>query len=78
MRVLIVDNKEILHKGEYAAKAVVVVFDWGYRMVTRDGGVQEYCTDLEKLLTSPDVNERQLKAVRAWLDKQNSNPERES
>jgi len=70
MRLLIVDNKEILHKGEYAAKAVIVVFDWGYRMVTRDGGVQEYCTDLEKLLVSPDVNQRQLKAIRAWLDKQ--------
>ena len=70
MRVLIVDNKEILHKGEYAAEAVVVVFDWGYRIVTGDGGVQEYCTDLGKLLTRPDVTERQLKAIRAWLDKQ--------
>ena len=78
MRVLIVDNKEILHKGEYAAEAVVVVFDWGYRVVTKDGGIQEYCTDLEQLLASPDVNERQLKAVRAWLDKQSNNTERES
>jgi len=67
---LVVDNKEILHKGEYEAEAVVIVFDWGYRIVTRDGGVQEYCTDLEKLLARPNVNERQLKAIRAWLDKQ--------
>jgi len=72
MRVLIVDNKEILHKGEYAAEAVVVMFDWGYRIVTRNGGVQEYCTDLEKLLARPGVNMRRLKAVRAWLDKQNN------
>jgi hypothetical protein len=70
MKVLVVDNKEILHKGEYEAEAVVIVFDWGYRIVTRDGGVQEYCTDLEKLLARPNVNERQLKAIRAWLDKQ--------
>ena len=70
MKVLVVDNKEILHKGEYEAEAMVIVFDWGYRIVTRDGGVQEYCTDLEKLLARPNVNERQLKAIRAWLDKQ--------
>jgi len=70
MKVLVVDNKEILHKGEYEAEAVVIVFDWGYRIVTIDGGVQEYCTDLEKLLVRPDVTLRQLKAIRAWLDKQ--------
>jgi hypothetical protein len=70
MKVLVVDNKEILHKGEYEAEAVVIVFDWGYRIVIRDGDVQEYCTDLEKLLARPNVNERQLKAIRAWLDKQ--------
>jgi len=70
MKVLVVDNKEILHKGEYEAEAVVIVFDWGYRIVTRDGDIQEYCTDLEKLLARPNVNERQLKAIRAWLEKQ--------
>ena len=70
MKVLVVDNKEILHKGEYEAEAVAIVFDWGYRIVTRVGDVQEYCTDLEKLLARPNVNERQLKAIRAWLDKQ--------
>ncbi len=70
MRVLVVDDKGILHKGEYEAEAVAILFDWGYRVVSRKQGVQEYCTDLEKLLARPDVSERQLKAIRAWLEKQ--------
>lgn len=70
MKVLVVDDKDILHKGEYEAEAVVILFDWGYRVVSRDGDIQEYCTDLEKLLASPDVSEGQLKAIRTWLDKQ--------
>jgi len=70
MRVLIVDSREIIHKSEHEAEAVVVMFDWGYRVVTSRGEVQEYCTDLEKLLVRPDVTLRQLKAIRAWLDKQ--------
>ena len=74
MRVLIVDNKDILHKGEYKAEAVVILFDWGYRVISRERGVQEYCTDLEKLLARPDVSEGQLRAIRAWLDKQTDKP----
>ena len=57
-----------MHKGEYEAEAMVILYDWGYRVVSRERGVQEYCTDLEKLLTSPDVTDGQLKAIRAWLD----------
>jgi len=37
-------------------------------------GVQEYGTDLEKLMASPDVSKRQLKAIRTWLDKQTGKP----
>ena len=32
-------------------------------------GPGENCSDLEKLLSNPDVSERHLKAIRAWLDK---------
>ncbi len=71
MRVLVVDDKSILHKGEYGAEAVLILFDWGYRVVSKEQGVREYCTDLEKLLARSDVSQGQLKAIRAWLEKQN-------
>ena len=74
MRVLVVDDKDILHKGGYEAEAVVILFDWGYRVVSKEQGVWEYCTDLEKLLTRSDVSRGQLKAIRAWLDKQTDKP----
>jgi hypothetical protein len=74
MKVLVVDDKGILHKGEYEAEAVVMLFDWGYRVVSKEQGVQEYCTDLEKLLARPDVSDGQLKAIRAWLEKQTNKP----
>ncbi|MBA7628964.1 hypothetical protein ES703_36461 [subsurface metagenome] len=32
-------------------------------------GLGENCLDLAKLLSNPDVNERHLKAIRAWLEK---------
>ena len=67
MKVLIVDNCDILHKGKYEAEAVVVLYDWGYKVVTGHGDVQEFCTDLEKLLSRPDVSPVHLEAVRAWL-----------
>lgn len=69
MRVLIVDDNSILHKGEYEAEAVLILYDWGYKAVSREQGVREYCTDLEKLLARADVSEGQLKAVRAWLER---------
>lgn len=74
MRVLIVDNKDILHKSEYNAEAVVILFDWGYKIVSKAEGVQEYCTGLEKLLTRSDVSNRQLRAIRTWLDNRNDKP----
>jgi len=74
MKVLVVDDKGILHKGEYEAETVVMLFDWGYRVVSKEQGVQEYCTDLEKLLARPDVSDGQLKAIRAWLEKQTNKP----
>ncbi len=70
MRVLVVDDKGVLHKGEYEAEAVVILFDWGYRVVSKEQGAREYCTDLEKLLARSDVSQGQLKAIRAWLEKQ--------
>ena len=36
--------------------------------------VQESGIDLEKLMASPDVSKRQLKAIRTWLDKQTGKP----
>lgn len=78
MKVLVVDDKDILHKGEYEAEAVVILFDWGYRIVSRKRGVREYCTDLEKLLAMTDVSEGQLKAIRAWLERQTDKPGGES
>ena len=74
MRVLVVDDNGILHKGGYEAEAVVILFDWGYRIVSKKQGVQEYCTDLEKLLARTDVSQGQLKAIRAWLEKQTDEP----
>jgi len=76
MKVLVVDDKGILHKGEYDVEAVVMLFDWGYRVVSKEQGVQEYCTDLEKLLARPDVSDGHLKAIRAWLEEQTNKPGR--
>ena len=71
MKVLIVDDREILHKGEYEAEAVVVLYDWGYKVVTKQGGVHEICTDLGNLLSRPNVMLKQLEAVKLWLQKHN-------
>ena len=69
MKVLVVDNKEILHKGEYEAEAVVILFDCGYRVVSKERGVEDICVDLEKLLAKTDVLPQHLKAVKAWFEK---------
>jgi len=69
VKVLIVDNCDILHKGEYEVEAVVILYDWGHRVVTRWGDVQEFCVDLGKLLSRPDVSSKHLEAVKTWLDK---------
>ena len=45
-------------------------------MVSKEQGVQEYCTDLEKLLARPDVSDGHLKAIRAWLEEQTNKPGR--
>ena len=37
-------------------------------------GPGENCEDLEKLLSNPNVLERHLEVVRAWLDKQDQKP----
>lgn len=67
MKVLIVDNFHILHKGEHEAEAVVILYDWGHKVVTKQGDVQEFCTNLVKLLSQPDVSPARLEAVKAWL-----------
>ena len=67
MKVLIVDNCDILHKGECEAEAVVILYDWGHKFVTKQGDVQEFCTDLGKLLSRPDVSPAHLEAVKVWL-----------
>ena len=67
VKVLIVDNCDILHKNEYEAEAVVILYDWGHKVVTKQGDVQEFCTDLGKLLSQRDLSPEHLKTVRAWL-----------
>jgi len=67
VKVLVVDDKALLHKGEYEAEAVVILFDWGYKVVAKQGDVQEFCTDLGRLLSRPDVSPEHLEAVKAWL-----------
>jgi len=67
MKVLVVDDRGTLHKGEYEAEAVVILYDWGHKVVTKQGDVQEFCTDLEKLLSRTDVSPEHLEAVRTWL-----------
>ncbi len=69
MRVLIVDDNGILHKGGYEVEAVVILCDWGHKVVTKHGDVQEFCTDLGKLLSRRDVSPEHLEAVNAWLRK---------
>lgn len=68
MRVLIIDDAGEFHKGEYEAEVVIILFDWGYRVITRRQGVDDYCVDLEALLKNPKVTERHLLAVRQWVD----------
>lgn len=67
VKVLIVDGYEILHKGQYEAEAVVILYDWGHKVVTKQGDVQDFCTDLGKLLSRPDVSPEHLEAVKTWL-----------
>ena len=68
MKVLVVDDKALLHKRQYEAEAVVILFDWGYKVVARQGDVQDFCTDLRKLLSRPDVSLEHLEDVKAWLE----------
>ncbi len=56
MKVLIVDNCYILHKRACEAGAVVILYDWGHKVVTIQGDVQEFCTDLVKSLSRPNVS----------------------
>jgi len=65
MRVLVVDGNE-LYRCEERAMGVVVLYNWGCAVID-EHGMHEYCQDLEKLLSNPDVNESHLKAVKAWL-----------
>lgn len=65
MKILAVDDKGNLHKAE--SEAIVILFDWGYRVISRGGGFNDYCTDLERLLANPNVSQRHLEAVKAWL-----------
>ena len=67
MRVLIVDNCDILHRGEYEAEAVVILYDWGHWVVTKQGDIQEFCSDLGMLLSRPHVSPVRLEWVRTWL-----------
>ena len=69
MRVLVVDQNE-LHRCEGNARAVLVLYNWGYGVVSGHGhGIHEYCQDLDNLLSEPDVSERRLEAVRHWLER---------
>ncbi len=65
MRVLVVDRNE-LHRCEGNARAVVVLYNWGYGVVAEQA-MYEYCQDLDNLLSEPDVGERRLRAIREWL-----------
>ena len=67
MRVLVVDRNE-LHRCEGNAKAVVVLYNWGYGVIVGQG-MYEYCHDLGGLLADPDVGERRLRAVKQWLER---------
>lgn len=72
MRVLVVDRNE-LHRCEGDARAVVVVYNWGYAVIV--GHVMhEYCHDLGNLLADPDIGERHLRAVKAWLKRRTDRP----
>jgi len=66
MRVLVVDRNE-LHRCEGNARAVVVLYNWGYGVVAEQG-MYEYCQDLGNLLSEPDVSERRLRVIRQWLE----------
>lgn len=66
MRVLVVDGNE-LYRCEGNAKAVVVLYNWGYGVIIGQC-MYEYCLDLGNLLVDPDVGERRLRVVRQWLD----------
>jgi len=69
MRVLVVDDRDILHKGEYDAEAVVILFDWGYKIITKQPGSGDYIVDLDSLLRNPKITERHLWGVKEWLEK---------
>ena len=69
MRVLVVDGNE-LHRCEGNAKAVVVLYNWGYEVIAGHV-IREYCHDLESLLSEPDIGKRRLRAVRQWLERHN-------
>ncbi|MBI4332369.1 MAG: hypothetical protein HY673_13935 [Chloroflexi bacterium] len=65
MRVLVAERGEIISKGE--AALVVEFFDWGFRVISPKFGVQEYCSDVERLLAGPDLTDVRLNALRAWV-----------
>ena len=72
MRVLVVDRNK-LHRCEGNAKAVVVLYNWGYGVIAGQG-MHEYCHNLGNLLADPDVGERRLRAVRRWLERRTDKP----
>ena len=72
MRVLVVDRNE-LHRCEGNARAVVVLYNWGYEVIVGQV-MHEYCHDLGSLLGNPDVGERRLRAVRQWLERRTDEP----
>lgn len=67
MKVLVVNQNE-LHRCEGNAKAVVVLYNWGYGLIVGQD-MHEYCDDLGKLLADPVMVERRLRAVRRWLER---------
>lgn len=74
MRVLVVDRNE-LHRCEGNAKAVVILYNWGYGLIVGQD-MHEYCDDLGKLLADPVMVERRIRAVRRWLERRTDEPDR--
>lgn len=74
VRVLVVDRNE-LHRCEGNARAVVVLYNWGYGVIVGQV-MHEYCHDLGSLLGDPYVSERRLRAVRRWLERRTDEPGR--
>jgi hypothetical protein len=72
LRFLVVDDLGTLHKGGNV-QSVIALFDWGCQVISGPNSSDEYCADLQKFLSRHDISDSQLKAIRAWLEKQPSN-----